>query len=50
MIRDGTNPYFVREPETGYAVIGDHQHFKGYTLFFAKSIRPRCTALTTGSG
>ncbi len=36
MIKDGTNPYFVKELETGYVVIGDHQHFKGYTLFLCK--------------
>lgn len=36
MIKDGTNPYFVKELETGYAVIGDNQHFKGYTLFLCK--------------
>lgn len=36
MIRKGTNPYFVKELETGYVVIGDHQHFYGYTLFLYK--------------
>ena len=36
MIREGTNPYFVKELESGYVVIGDHQHFKGYTLFLCK--------------
>ncbi len=36
MIKKGTNPYFVKELETGYVVIGDHQHFKGYTLFLCK--------------
>lgn len=36
MIKSGTNPYFVKELETGYVVIGDHQHFKGYTLFLCK--------------
>ena len=36
MIKEGTNPYFVRELETGHVVIGDHQHFKGYTLFLCK--------------
>lgn len=36
MIRNGTNPYFVKELQTGYVVIGDHQHFKGYTLFLCK--------------
>lgn len=36
MIRNGTNPWFVRELETGYVVIGDHQHFRGYTLFLCK--------------
>lgn len=36
MIRNGVNPYFVKELETGYVVIGDHQYFKGYTLFLCK--------------
>jgi len=36
MIENGTNPYFVKELETGYVVIGDHQHFQGYTLFLCK--------------
>lgn len=36
MIKQGENPYFVKEMETGYVVIGDHQHFKGYTLFLCK--------------
>lgn len=35
-IKNGTNPYFVKELETGYVVLGDHQHFKGYTLFLCK--------------
>ena len=33
MIKNRTNPYFVNELETGYVVIGDNQHFKGYTIF-----------------
>jgi len=37
MIQQAANEYFVRELETGYVVIGDHQHFKGYTLFLCKS-------------
>lgn len=37
MIKNGTNPYFVKELETGYVVIGDHQHFYGYTLFLYKT-------------
>lgn len=36
MIKQKENPYFVMELETGYVVIGDHQHFKGYTLFLCK--------------
>lgn len=36
MIKQGINPYFVKELQTGYVVIGDHQHFKGYTLFLCK--------------
>lgn len=34
--KQGQNPYFVRELETGYVVIGDYQRFKGYTLFLCK--------------
>ncbi len=37
MIKQGTNPFFVKELETGYVVIGDHQHFYGYTLFLYKN-------------
>lgn len=36
MIKRGINPYFVKELETGYVVIGDNQHFMGYTLFLCK--------------
>ncbi|HHD9798563.1 TPA: HIT family protein [Streptococcus pneumoniae] len=36
LIKAGENPYFVRELETGYLVIGDHQYFAGYSLFLAK--------------
>lgn len=36
MIKSGTNPYFVKELSTGYVVIGDNQHFEGYTLFLCK--------------
>ncbi|MDP4143533.1 MAG: HIT family protein [Bacillota bacterium] len=36
MIKEGVNPYFVAELETGYVVIGDYQYFKGYTLFLCK--------------
>lgn len=35
-IKQGHNPYFVRELETGYVVIGDYQRIKGYTLFLCK--------------
>lgn len=36
MIKKGENPYFVKELETGYVVIGDNQHFNGYSLFLCK--------------
>ena len=36
MIEAGTNPYFVKELKTGYIVIGDYQHFRGYSLFLCK--------------
>lgn len=36
LVQRGENPWFVMELETGYVVIGDHQYFKGYTLFLCK--------------
>lgn len=36
MIKENSNKYFVHELETGYVVIGDHQYFKGYTIFLCK--------------
>lgn len=36
MIKDGTNPYFIKGLTTGYVVLGDHQFYKGYTLFLCK--------------
>lgn len=36
MIQNRQNPYFVAELETGYVVLGDHQFFRGYTLFLCK--------------
>lgn len=36
MIQEKKNPWFVKELKTGYVVMGDHQHFKGYTLFLFK--------------
>lgn len=35
-IKRGKNPYFVKELNTGYVVIGDHQRIKGYTVFLCK--------------
>ena len=35
-IKNGTNPYFVRETKTGYVVIGDQQRIRGYTVFLCK--------------
>lgn len=36
MIEENRNPWFVKELKTGYVVLGDHQHFQGYTLFLCK--------------
>ena len=36
MIRQNSNLWFVKELETGYVVIGDHQYFRGYPLFLCK--------------
>lgn len=35
-IKKNENPYFVKELETGYVVLGDIQRFRGYTLFLCK--------------
>lgn len=35
-IQKGENAWFVKELETGYAVLGWNQHFYGYTLFICK--------------
>ena len=35
-IKHNKNPCFVKELSTGYVVIGDHQRFRGYTLFLCK--------------
>lgn len=36
LIKDNQNPYFVKELETGYVVIGDYQMFRGYAVFLCK--------------
>lgn len=36
LIKKRQNPYFIRELETGYVVLGDSQRFRGYTLFLCK--------------
>lgn len=36
LIKQGKNPYFVTELETGFVVIGDYQYYHGYTLFLCK--------------
>jgi diadenosine tetraphosphate (Ap4A) HIT family hydrolase len=36
MINQGINPWFVKELETGYVVMGDSQTYRGYTLFLCK--------------
>lgn len=36
MIKNNENKFFVKELKTGYVVLGDNQHFKGYTLFLYK--------------
>lgn len=36
LIKANNNPFFVEELSTGFIVMGDHQFFKGYTLFLCK--------------
>ena len=35
-IKNGENPWFVKEFETGYVILGFNQHFYGYSLFICK--------------
>jgi diadenosine tetraphosphate (Ap4A) HIT family hydrolase len=35
-IKEGANPHFVVELQTGYVVLGDHQFYKGYIIFHCK--------------
>lgn len=48
MIKEKSNPYFVAELATGYVVIGDHQYFKGYTLFLCKEHKSELHFLEAG--
>ena len=34
------NPYLITELSTGYAVLGDNQYYRGYTIFLAKQCVP----------
>ena len=44
----GDNPHFVAELDSGYAVLGDSQMYRGYTLFIAKRCVPELHELPTG--
>jgi diadenosine tetraphosphate (Ap4A) HIT family hydrolase len=35
--RAGTHPGFIAEMETGYAILGDSQYFRGYSLLLSKT-------------
>ncbi len=39
-IQSGEHPGFIAELSTGYAVLGDSQFFRGYTLFLCKTPAP----------
>lgn len=36
LIKEGKNPYFVKELETGFIVLFDDQFYEGHTLFLSK--------------
>lgn len=48
LIRTQDNPYFVVELKTGYVVLGDHQLFRGYTLFLCKEHKRELHELDPG--
>lgn len=35
-IKNNENPWFVKELDTGYVILGWNQHFYGYSLFICK--------------
>ena len=35
-IKNNVNPWFVKELETGFVILGWNQHFYGYTIFICK--------------
>lgn len=37
LIKNKQNIFFVKELETGYVVLADHQSYPGYTLFLCKN-------------
>ena len=36
MIQNESNPFFIKETKTGYAVFADHQQFHGTVYFYSK--------------
>lgn len=36
LIKEGENKYFLKEFSSGYAVLADHQFYRGYTIFLSK--------------
>lgn len=36
LIKKNKNKFFIKELKSGYVVLGDHQYYKGYTLFLSK--------------
>jgi len=36
LIKQNKNPYFIKELETSYAVLGDSQFYQGYSLLLCK--------------
>ena len=36
LIKQDKNQFLIKKFKTGYAVLGDHQYFKGYCLFLCK--------------
>jgi diadenosine tetraphosphate (Ap4A) HIT family hydrolase len=39
------NPYLIAELDTGYAVLGDNQYYRGYAIFLSKRCVPELHAL-----
>ncbi len=47
--RSGNNPQVIRRLSSGWAVLGDHQYFPGYSLLLPDPVVPHLNAMNTAA-